>query len=147
MLPETGRVLATVRTTDSQESVRVADALTSFATSIAAAFGCQARTTYTQGEPALINDAALVDQTDRALHRVGLDPTEPMRSLGADDFSFYGQSAPTLMCFVGVDCAPGTSLHHPRFVPDDGAVSRVARTMVAGYLGAARLITEQEPTT
>lgn len=150
VLPGTGRILATVRAPHAREAARLAGALRDFATSIAAAFGCTAEVEYTQGEPSLINDARLVAHTDRALHHVGLETAEPMRSLGADDFSYFGEAVPSVMCFVGVDAAAGASLHDARFVPDDGAVARVARTMMAGYLGAAGLLQEEStvaPTT
>jgi len=38
------------------------------------------------------------------------------------------------MLFVGVDGPFG--LHHPRFLPDNGAVGQVASAMLAGYLAA-----------
>jgi hypothetical protein len=39
------------------------------------------------------------------------------------------------MLFVG--SGTDVSLHHPRFLPADDAVGRVAATMLAGYLAAA----------
>ena len=63
-----------------------------------------------------------------------------MRSCGADDFSYYNARYPSLMCFAGTgeDVVPG--LHHPAFLPPDEAIFDVARTMLAGYLGACDLL-------
>ncbi len=44
------------------------------------------------------------------------------------------------MAFVGLEGAPGFGtrpLHHPEFLPPDGAVGAVARTLAIAYLGAA----------
>ncbi|WP_291277925.1 M20 family metallopeptidase [Galactobacter sp.] len=143
VLPGEGRVLCTVRTVSDAEGTRLATAVGHYADGIAAAFGCQARTEYTRGEPSLINDARLARASHGWVQQVGLKVAPPMRSLGADDFSYYGEAVPTLMCFVGVDADPGVGLHHPRFLPDQVSIARVAKAMMAGYLGAAQTIQDQ----
>ena len=99
--------------------------------------------TITAGEPVLYNHPALVERMDDWLVRSGIDVTEPMRSLGADDFSFFGEVVPAVMSFVGVTVAghdEAPELHHPRFLPDDDAILDVATTLVAAYLGGAEII-------
>jgi metal-dependent amidase/aminoacylase/carboxypeptidase family protein len=62
-----------------------------------------------------------------------------MRSCGSDDFGFYGRVAPALMVFVGLEGAPGAEdfpLHHPRFLPPDGAVGAVARAEAVAFTAA-----------
>ena len=62
----------------------------------------RAEVSHTRGMPVLANDEALVGFTDRWLLESGIRPAEPMRSMGADDFSFYTDRMPGLMAFVGV---------------------------------------------
>lgn len=106
----------------------------------ARAYGCEATVDIVRGEPVLRNDPRLAAAAAAWLTRVGLDPGGDMRSCGADDFSYYNATYPSLMCFAGTgkDVVPG--LHHPAFLPPDEAIFDVARAMLAGYLGACDLL-------
>ena len=79
------------------------------------------------------------------LREAGFTVDTSFRSCGADDFAYYARSAPALMLFVGT--GGPVSLHHPRFLPDDGTVGQVAAVMLAGYLGAVTLIAAGTATT
>ncbi|MGO1571508.1 MAG: M20 metallopeptidase family protein [Canibacter sp.] len=140
VLPEEGRIFATLRTTSDKITADMVTAVRQFAQGQAAAYGCAATVNHTDGEPALVNDEALAQLIDVELSRIRLSPTEPMRSLGADDFSFFSDFVPSVMCFVGVESAGRASLHDATFLPDDGAIERVAKTLIAGYVAAARRI-------
>lgn len=143
VLPSQARLLATMRTTDSRDRAVLAEQVHRLAEHQAQAFGVSAEVRIVSGEPVLYNDPDLVDLVDGWLGLTGVVPTEPMRSLGADDFSFFGEVVPSLMCFVGVrvegfdDDPP--SLHHARFLPVEESVGDVARALIAGYLGAVDL--------
>jgi amidohydrolase len=101
------------------------------------AFGCSGTVTIDQGEPALVNDEALTVAAWPWLSEAGFTVDRTLRSCGADDFSYFTRSAPTLMMFLG---AGGPfSLHHPAFLPDDELVGQVANAMLAGYLAATGL--------
>lgn len=146
VLPDHGRILATIRTTGPDTTERLVEAISRFVAAQAAAYDCTGTLRHTEGEPALINDHELVEVLDTEIERAGLQPTEPMRSLGADDFSFFSEVVPSAMCFVGVRSAGKASLHDATFLPDDGALERVARTFIAGYLAAChRLEAEGAP--
>lgn len=138
VLPETGRVFATLRTTSTSATCGLVHAVRTFVTGQAESFGCEGTLTHTQGEPALINDEKLAPLLDAELEWLGLAPTTPMRSLGADDFSFFSDVVPSVMCFVGVESAGRASLHDATFLPDDGALERVAKSYIAGYVAAAK---------
>ncbi len=143
VLPSEARLFATMRTTDPADRDPLFRALQKMAERIAEGFGTRAEVTLVEGEPALINDFALASGADDWLARLGVDGAEPLRSLGADDFSYYCDAVPSLMLFVGVqtpgeDPAPG--LHHPRFLPEDASVGVVARALLAGYLAAAEAV-------
>lgn len=143
VLPAEARIFATMRTTDPADREPLFNAVREMAERVAAAYGTDANVTRIEGEPALINDAALASGADDWLARLGVDGAEPMRSLGADDFSYYCAAVPSLMMFVGAetsDHAPQPSLHDPRFLPDDSAVGSVARALLAGYLAAAERV-------
>lgn len=145
VLPSEARILATMRTTDPHDRVQIQEQVRRLARSQAEAFGVSAEVTVTAGEPVLYNDPALVQLLDRWLLRGGAEPTEPMRSLGADDFSYFGELVPSVMSFVGVTVAGHRTpppLHHPEFLPTDGAVRDVARALVAGWLAGAELVLE-----
>jgi amidohydrolase len=143
VLPAEARIFATMRTTDPSDREPLFDAVRHMAERVAGAYGARAAVTRVEGEPALINDAALASGADDWLARLGVDGAEPMRSLGADDFSYFCAAVPSLMMFVGVDTPghdPQPSLHDARFLPDDAAVAAVARALLAGYLAAAERI-------
>lgn len=142
VLPHSGRVFATIRTTSTAATERVVTAVDRFARGTGEAFGCRGEVTHVPGEPALINDAALSARFADTARRAGLGSAPIMRSLGADDFSFYGDIVPTLMCFVGVDTGAknAPSLHDAKFLPPEEAVEMTARALIAGYVAAAEEI-------
>ena len=107
---------------------------------VAATHGCAADVTLTEGEPLLVNDADLAGRAARVLGAFGHRVSEPLRSCGADDFSYYTAAAPSLMMFAGTDHAdPGATLHRPTFLPGDDAIGHVADALLAAYLAAAGL--------
>jgi amidohydrolase len=110
----------------------------------ARAHGCTARVEVTEGEPAVVNDAALVQTVRALLPQAGLEPAAEMRSCGSDDFGYFAAAVPSLMMFLGLRGAPGDQgrpLHHAQFLPSDEAVEAVAHAQVAAYTGAAEAMT------
>lgn len=143
VLPGEGRVFATMRTTDPADRQPLFEAVRRMVEHVSAAYGVRADVRRIEGEPALINDVDLAADADDWLARLGVDGAEPMRSLGADDFSYFCAEVPSLMMFVGVETPhrePQPSLHDPHFLPDDSAVGAVARALLAGYLAAAERV-------
>ncbi|UWF77281.1 MULTISPECIES: M20 metallopeptidase family protein [Microbacterium] len=143
VLPAEARIFATMRTTDPADRAVLFAAVQDMAQRTAEAYGTSAVVRRIEGEPALINDATLAASADDWLTRLGVDGAEPMRSLGADDFSYYCDAVPSLMLFAGVATAgkgPQPGLHHPRFLPGDDAIATVARALMAGYLAAAERV-------
>lgn len=143
VLPAEARIFATMRTTDPADRSTLFRAVREMAERTAEAYRTTATVERTEGEPALINDAALAAGADDWLARLGVDGAEPMRSLGADDFSYFCDTVPSLMMFVGVETAgrhPQPALHHPEFLPGEEAVDLVARALMAGCLAAAERV-------
>ncbi len=115
-----------------------------FAEHTAAARGATAEVTLLRGDPVLANDHDLVKALDPVLQAAGLPvAAEPFRSLGADDFSHFGQHVPIVMMFVGTGEEAGTrhdtGLHHARYLPDDAVIRTVAIALASGYLAGAHL--------
>ncbi|WP_462418974.1 M20 metallopeptidase family protein [Kytococcus sp. Marseille-QA3725] len=147
VLPERALALATLRTTDATDREVVLREVRRAVESQARVFGVTAEVDVVAGEPVLENDPGLVECMDRWLVRSGAEPTEPMRSLGADDFSYFCEQVPSVMAFVGVTVAGHVEppqLHTATFLPTDDAVRDVARAMVAGYLGAVERLVPPE---
>lgn len=143
VLPAAASLRATMRTTDPADREPLFEAVRSMAERIAEAFGTRAEVARTVGEPVLVNDSNLALGADDWLAQLGVDGAEPMRSLGADDFSYFSEAVPSLMMFVGVETTgrePQPPLHDARFLPGDEAVGAVARALLAGYLAAAERV-------
>ncbi|HEV3320339.1 MAG TPA: amidohydrolase [Solirubrobacteraceae bacterium] len=107
---------------------------------IASAHGCHGAVELSPGEPALVNDPAVVMRARELLAGAGLSPAPEWRSAGSDDFAFFtALGVPLAMGFVGLDGADGFSvrpLHHPELLIPDVAVGAVARAQAVLYLAA-----------
>jgi amidohydrolase len=113
----------------------------------AAGFGCQADTSVTRGEPVLYNDALLAAKMRPLVALHGYEVASDLRSCGADDFAYYSERVPSVMAFVGTGkgANDGAGLHHPQFLPPDGAVADVAFTLLAGFLAATEHLVTSGP--
>jgi amidohydrolase len=134
VIPGTATARGSVRALDQTDRPALHAALQEIVQHTCRAHRCRGTVTIVPGEPALVNDEGLAAASLPFLREAGFTVDTSFRSCGADDFSYYGASAPTLMLFVGT--GGPVSLHHPEFLPDDGTVGQVATAMLAGYLGA-----------
>jgi len=137
VIPPAAVARGTLRALDSSDRAGMHKALHEIVQHTCLAHGCVGTVTIDEGEPALVNDEALATASWPRLREAGFAVDTSFRSCGADDFSYYARSAPTLMIFLGTG-GPVT-LHHPEFLPHDDTVGQVARAMLAGYLGAQGL--------
>jgi amidohydrolase len=138
VIPGTATARGSLRALDESDRTAMHTAVHEIVEHTCRAQGCRGTVTIVEGEPALVNDEALAAASWPRLREAGFAVDTSFRSCGADDFAYYSRSAPTLMLFVGA--GGPVSLHHPRFLPDDGTVGQVAAVMLAGYLGALTLI-------
>jgi amidohydrolase len=108
---------------------------------VASAHGCHGAVELTPGEPALLNDPAIVARARELLSGAGLTPAPQWRSAGSDDFAFFADlRVPLAMGFLGLHGAPGFDprpLHHPELLVPDEAVGALARALAVLYLAAA----------
>jgi len=139
VIPPSARARAALRAHRPAERAALREMVHRVASGVATAHGCQARIELVAGEPALENDAAIVERARSLLRSAGLQPAPPWRSSGSDDFAFFGALAPLAMAFVGLDGADGfraRPLHHPALLVPDSAVGAVARAQAVLYLAA-----------
>ena len=142
VIPDVATAHGTVRAMTADQRERLHVRLREVAEGVALAHGCTARVTTVRGEPVLTNDAELAERTAGLLAEQGLRVSAPLRSCGADDFSYYGGVAPSLMLFVGTGGASRSGLHTAAFLPPDAAVEAVATTLLLGYLAASEQVAE-----
>jgi amidohydrolase len=137
VIPETAAARGSLRALDQADRPLLQQAVREIVENTCRGYGCRAEVTIEEGEPALVNDPALTVASWPWVRAAGFTVEADFRSCGADDFSYYSQSVPTLMLFMGTRDA--ITLHHPRFLPPDEAVGEVAAAMLAGYLAALSL--------
>jgi metal-dependent amidase/aminoacylase/carboxypeptidase family protein len=144
VVPAVVRLTGILRTFDENDRVHLHGTIGAAAEAVANVHGCDADVEISRGAPVLVNDSSLTVEAITWLERAGLTPAPPLRSCGADDFSYYCTLCPSLMVFVGVGSGerdePG--LHHPAFLPSDQSVIEVGKAMLAAYLGACSSMTE-----
>jgi amidohydrolase len=141
VIPHTAVARGTLRVLDEADRPRLHAMLRETVQHTCLAFGCNGTVTIEQGEPALVNDEELTMAAWPRLRQAGFAVDTSLRSCGADDFSYYTGSAPTLMMFLGT--GGPFSLHHPSFLPGDELVGQVASALRAGYLAAASLLAQK----
>ena len=143
VIPARARARASLRAYRPEDRAELRRIVVEVVEGVAAAHGCVGTAEVIAGEPALENDAAIVAAARPALAEAGLVAAAPWRSLGSDDFAFFGALAPLAMAFVGLAGAPGFEqrpLHHPELLVPDEAVGAVARAQAVLLLGAARAV-------
>jgi amidohydrolase len=137
VIPHAAVARGTLRVLDEADRPRLHALLREVVEHTCLAFGCQGTVTIDQGEPALVNHEGLTMACWPWLRDLGFTVDTSLRSCGADDFSYFTASAPSLMLFLGT--GGPFSLHHPAFLPGDELVGQVADAMLAGYLAAQGL--------
>ena len=140
-IPGMAAARGTIRAVSEEHRDWLHERLGDVASGIALAHGCTADVLIHRGEPVLDNDPVLAVRTAKLLTQLGAQVTEPLRTCGADDFSYYGSVAPGLMLFVGTGGEPGSGLHTATFLPGERAVSDVAHALLAAYLAGCAAIT------
>lgn len=144
IIPDSGMLQGIIRTMHESDRRLLHAEVRRFAEHTAAARGATAEVTLLRGDPVLANDHDLVVALDPLLEAVGLPVAdEPFRSLGADDFSHFGQHVPIVMMFVGTgeeaDTRHDVGLHHAQYLPGEDTIRTVATALAAGYVSGAHL--------
>lgn len=124
IIPETAMMEGTVRTMEAADRQTVRRRFREIVEGTAAAFGVQAEIDWHEGAPAVQNDAALCELARRIAPQCGLTPDRQANTLGAEDFSRYGQGRPALLVRFGT--GGEYPAHHPGFSVDEAALMPAA---------------------
>jgi amidohydrolase len=142
VIPASARARGALRAHSEEDRATLRELAGEVVAGVAVAHGCRGELRLTPGEPVLRNDEAIAARARELFADARLAPTsEPWRSCGSDDFSFFGEGRPIAMAFVGLDGAPGfrsRPLHHPELLPPDQAVGALARTQAVMYVAATQ---------
>ena len=145
IIPDSVFLEGTIRTFDPAMRDDIIMRLRRTAESIAAASGATARVILAgDGNPATVNDAALVSRMLPTLQRVAGQENvkEAIPTTTAEDFSYYMKSVPGIFYFLGVtpkdrDTKTAASNHSPKFYLDEAALplgTRSLANMALDYL-------------
>ena len=111
VIPDRCILLGTIRTFSARTRAQAKARLEALTAGIAAAWGCTAAVGWTDGTPALCNDAGLAAAMERAAVSV--------------DFACYGSEVPICCALLGVGSPVG--LHSAAFCPDSSVLLPAAR--------------------
>ncbi len=134
IIPETARLVGTIRTFDDAMRDDVHARIERIAKKIAEAHGATATVRIESGYPVTSNDANLATVMRPTLERVAPGMVVDARKItGSEDFSFYARRVPGLFVFLGVtpeaQCATADSNHSPRFFVDESALPTGAKAL------------------
>ncbi len=138
VIPETVELKGTLRTFDAATRTTLERRLREVAQGVTATFRASVTIDWTEGSPAVVNDAAATARLRRVAARVvgedGVVSGAPI--MGGDDMALWLQQAPGCYFFVGARHAPHTSFphHHPRFDIDEAALPIAVEVLSEGVV-------------
>lgn len=140
-IPGTGVLRGTVRVLDREVWAEAEKHITTAVTDLAAGTGAGVSVHYERGVPPVVNDLGCVVTFESAItNELGPEAVADTRtSMGGEDFSWFGEKAPTAMARLGVHGAGLTSmrdLHQGTFDIDERALGVGVRVMVRTALEA-----------
>ena len=122
VIPDRCTLLGTIRTFSARTRAQARARLEALTAGIAAAWGCTAAVGWTDGTPALCNDAGLAAAMEHAAVSVfgksGCVQIEPQ--MISEDFACYGSEVPICCALLGVGSPVG--LHSAAFCPDSSVL-------------------------
>ncbi len=146
IIPDTARLVGTIRSFDEGMRKEIHDRLTRTAQRIAESAGATADVKINTGYPVTANDAALTARMLPTLQRVaGKQLIEIPKNTVAEDFSFFANAVPGMFVMLGItppdEVGKAAANHSPRFYVDEKALVTGVRTLAnlaADYLFASR---------
>lgn len=135
IIPDSARLVGTIRTFDPEMQKDIHARLQRTAGSIAEAGGATAEVRIDRGYPVTSNHAELTTRMLPTLKRVlGNRLFDSPRIGGAEDFSYFQQQVPGLFLFLGItpqaELGKAAQNHSPRFTVDESALITGVRTLV-----------------
>jgi amidohydrolase len=141
VIPEHGEAAGSVRVLDRATWSDLAELVPEVIRHIAAPYGGDLRIDYVRGVPPAVNDPAATDAF-RAAAAAALGPAalqETAQSMGAEDFAWFLDRVPGVLCRLGVRRAGMTEapdLHRGDFDVDETAIAIGSRVLMAASLDA-----------
>ena len=145
IIPDSARLVGTIRTFDEGVQADIHKRITRIAESVAAAAGATVDVKITRGYPVTSNDPTLTSKMLPTLERVAPGKVRESELItGAEDFTYFQRRVPGVFFFLGitppdqVGAAPQN--HSPRFTVDEPALVTGVRALahlVADYMTAA----------
>jgi len=133
IIPDTARLVGTIRTFDDEMRKDVHARVTRTAERIAESAGATATVSFGRHTPVTINDPALTSHMLATLKRVTTNVNEVPLFTTAEDFSYYQRAAPGVFVFLGVtppdQVGKVDANHSPRFMLDERALLTGVRTL------------------
>ena len=144
IIPDTARLVGTIRTFDEAVQADVHARVKKIAESTASAAGATADVRINRGYPVTSNDPSLTTQMLPTLSRVapGMVAESPLIT-GAEDFTYFQRVAPGMFIFLGItpkeQVGKAAQNHSPRFFVDEKALLTGVRALshlAADYLSS-----------
>ena len=134
IIPDSARLVGTIRTFDGAMQEQIHEAVRRTATQIAAAMGATADVTIDRGYPVTANDPELTAQMLPTIRRVaGPGAVEGELNTGAEDFSYFQQQVPGVLIFLGItpqaEVGKAPHNHSPLFKVDEPALVTGVRAL------------------
>ena len=134
IIPDTARLVGTIRTFDDQVQADIHARVRKIAESVAAGAGATVDVRIDKGPPVTSNDAALTARMLPTLERVAPGRVSESELItGAEDFTYYQRQVPGLFFFVGItpkdQVGKAAQNHSPFFVVDESALATGLRAM------------------
>jgi amidohydrolase len=135
IIPDSARLVGTIRTFDGATQEQIHEAVRRTATQIAAAMGATADVKIDRGYPVTANDPDLTAKMLPTIQRVaGAGAVESDLNTAAEDFSYYQQQIPGLLLFLGVtpkaELGKAAQNHSPLFKIDEPALLTGVRALI-----------------
>ena len=134
IIPDTARLVGTIRTFDDQVQADIHARVRKIAESVAAGAGATVDVRIDKGPPVTSNNPALTARMLPTLERVAPGRVgESELITGAEDFTFFQREVPGLFFFVGItpkdQVGKAAQNHSPFFVVDESALPTGLRAM------------------
>ena len=134
IIPDTARLIGTIRTFDEQVQADIHARIKRIAEGVASGAGATVDVTITRGTPVTANDRPLTARMLPTLERVAPGKVHESELItGAEDFSFYGRQVPSLFFFLGItppaEVGRAPANHSPFFSVDETALVTGVRAL------------------
>ena len=123
VVPDTAKIMGTVRTFDQDVRNTIEARIKDMADGICSAYGATCTVTYQRGYDAVVNDEDLYHFFNKTAKKYisDINITEMQPLMGGEDFSAYAKIAPSFFAVIGACPKEGEQYggHHPKFVLDE----------------------------